>query len=173
MGCFIGLVGCSSSNSSASTTSAVSSAIISSGDQANGRPQDTEMGIVGTITEITDTAITIESMGGGSGGPQGEMPDGEPPSGETPNGSAPSSTAGEKPDGEPPSDMVQEKSTTTFTISSSTVFTNESGEVLTSSDLSVGSMVRVKLASDGLTADEIEVMSQNAQIPESSTITTT
>lgn len=186
--------GCSgSSDSSSTSTSSVQSAD-TAGDMTNSVVDGSP--VVGRISAITDTSITIEVMGGGqkAGGAPDDMkdlPSGEMPT-DLPSGNQSPEENVSPPDGDPPSDgsMPAEgqqppdgdmsggpgngdgqnaSATLTISLDTDTVFTNADGTTITTADLAVGDMVTIDLGVDGVTATSVQIQDAMNGAPEGGT----
>lgn len=162
--------GCGSTNNSTDTDNTIgTSSSVESTVEASTEDTDTksdENTIMGMISEITDSTITVATMPGGG---QGEAP-GNPPSDNngSDNNSAPAdkpdsdgTDSTETPDNQPsgdnnsaPSDNggapdMGNMSTETINLTDSTIYYDKDGNETTLSTLSEGTMVTITLDDDG------------------------
>ena len=162
--------GCGSTNNSTDTDNTTStSSSVESTVEASTEDTDTksdENTIMGMISEITDSTITVATMPGGG---QGEAP-GNPPSDNngSDNNSAPAdkpdsdgTDSTETPDNQPSGDNTSapsdnggtpdmgNMSTETINLTDSTVYYDKDGNETTLSTLSEGTMVTITLDDDG------------------------
>lgn len=162
--------GCGSTNNSTDTDNTTStSSSVESTVEASTEDTDTksdENTIMGIISEITDSTITVATMPGGG---QGEAP-GNPPSDNngSDNNSAPAdkpdsdgTDSTETPDNQPSGDNTSapsdnggapdmgNMSTETINLTDSTVYYDKDGNETTLSALSEGTMVTITLDDDG------------------------
>ncbi len=162
--------GCGSTNNSTDTDNTTStSSSVESTVEASTEDTDTksdENTIMGMISEITDSTITVATMPGGG---QGEAP-GNPPSDNngSDNNSAPAdkpdsdgTDSTETPDNQPSSDNTSapsdnggtpdmgNMSTETINLTDSTVYYDKDGNETTLSALSEGTMVTITFDDDG------------------------
>lgn len=162
--------GCGSTNNSTDTDNTIgTSSSVESTVEASTEDTDTksdENAIMGMISEITDSTITVATMPGGG---QGEAP-GNPPSDNngSDNNSAPAdkpdsdgTDSTETPDNQPsgdnnsaPSDNggapdMGNMSTETINLTDSTIYYDKDGNETTLSTLSEGTMVTITLDDDG------------------------
>lgn len=162
--------GCGSTNNSTDTDNTIgTSSSVESTVEASTEDTDTksdENTIMGMISEITDSTITVATMPGGG---QGEAP-GNPPSDNngSDNNSAPAdkpdsdgTDSTETPDNQPSGDNTSapsdnggtpdmgNMSTETINLTDSTVYYDKDGNETTLSALSEGTMVTITLDDDG------------------------
>lgn len=162
--------GCGSTNNSTDTDNTIgTSSSVESTVEASTEDTDTksdENTIMGIISEITDSTITVATMPGGG---QGEAP-GNPPSDNngSDNNSAPAdkpdsdgTDSTETPDNQPSGDNTSapsdnggapdmgNMSTETINLTDSTVYYDKDGNETTLSALSEGTMVTITLDDDG------------------------
>lgn len=162
--------GCGSTNNSTDIDNTIgTSSSVESTVEASTEDTDTksdENAIMGMISEITDSTITVATMPGGG---QGEAP-GNPPSDNngSDNNSAPAdkpdsdgTDSTETPDNQPSSDNTSapsdnggtpdmgNMSTETINLTDSTVYYDKDGNETTLSALSEGTMVTITLDDDG------------------------
>lgn len=162
--------GCGSTNNSTDTDNTIgTSSSVESTVEASTEDTDTksdENAIMGMISEITDSTITVATMPGGG---QGEAP-GNPPSDNngSDNNSAPAdkpdsdgSDSTETPDNQPSGDNTSapsdnggtpdmgNMSTETINLTDSTVYYDKDGNETTLSALSEGTMVTITFDDDG------------------------
>ena len=162
--------GCGSTNNSTDTDNTIgTSSSVESTVEASTEDTDTksdENTIMGMISEITDSTITVATMPGGG---QGEAP-GNPPSDNngSDNNSAPAdkpdsdgTDSTETPDNQPSSDNTSapsdnggtpdmgNMSTETINLTDSTVYYDKDGNETTLSALSEGTMVTITFDDDG------------------------
>lgn len=162
--------GCGSTNNSTDTDNTIgTSSSVESTVEASTEDTDTksdENAIMGMISEITDSTITVATMpGGGQGEAQGNPPD-DNNGGD--NGSAPAdkpdsdgTDSTETPDNQPSSDNTSapsdnggtpdmgNMSTETINLTDSTVYYDKDGNETTLSALSEGTMVTITFDDDG------------------------
>ena len=162
--------GCGSTNNSTDTDNTIgTSSSVESTVEASTEDTDTksdENAIMGMISEITDSTITVATMPGGG---QGEAP-GNPPDDNNggDNGSAPAdkpdsdgTDSTETPDNQPSGDNTSapsdnggapdmgKMSTETINLTDSTVYYDKDGNETTLSALSEGTMVTITFDDDG------------------------
>lgn len=126
-------------------------------------PESNNM-VMGTVTAIDDTSVTVETMAGGQGGaPGGQTSDGQAPDGQAPNGQAPNGQApnGQAPNGQAPADGQASDSQASSGSEENTAASEDGSaasedaqqsteaESLTIDDIKVGDMVMLQLNDDG------------------------